>query len=116
MRVRVPYAKHQFDGGGRTKRLNRGSRKRLSRISWRDNTPASVWILFLILLLMLIGVFVWVSQQKTNTKQTALRAPSEIQQIRSNEGKICRLEIVRQTGLHGQHGSKRFRTSRCRAA
>jgi len=83
MRARAPYAKHQFDGGGRTRRMYRGSRKRLSRISWRDNTPVSVWILFLILLLMILGAFVWFSQQKANTKQTALRALGEIRQIPS---------------------------------
>jgi hypothetical protein len=81
MRARVPYAKHQFDGGGRTRRMNRGSRKRLSRISWRDNTPVSVWILFLVLLLMILGAVVWSTQQKANTKQTALRARGEIRQI-----------------------------------
>jgi hypothetical protein len=80
MRTRVS-SKQQFDGGGRARRMNRGSRKRLSRISWRDNTPVSVWILFLVLLLMILGAVVWFSQQKANTKQTALRARGEIRQI-----------------------------------
>jgi hypothetical protein len=62
--------------------MYRGSRKRLSRISWRDNTPVSVWVLFLILLLMIFGAFVWFSQQKANTKQTALRALGALGEIR----------------------------------
>jgi hypothetical protein len=73
MRASVPYAKQPFDGEGRIRRTYRGSRKRLSRISWRDSTPVSVWILFLIILLMILGAFAWVSQQKANTTQNLPR-------------------------------------------
>jgi hypothetical protein len=51
-------------GGDRTGRTYRGSRKRLSRVAWRENTPPSVWILLLISLVMMLGALAWVSQEE----------------------------------------------------
>ncbi len=40
-------------------RVYRGSRKRLARLRWHENTPLRVWILVAVVLLMFVGAFLW---------------------------------------------------------
>jgi hypothetical protein len=40
-------------------RVDRGSRKRLRRIRWRDNTPPGVLLLGAVLVIVLVALVVW---------------------------------------------------------
>jgi hypothetical protein len=43
-------------GGGK---IYRGSRKRLKRIKWRENTPIEFWVLVALLLVALFVIIPW---------------------------------------------------------
>jgi hypothetical protein len=61
----MPGVRHDATGlyphinGTRPGKVYRGSRKRIQRIKWRENTSVEFWILVILLLFMLLVAIPW---------------------------------------------------------